>query len=73
MVQKHIARIHQIVYYEEMHRGILGLYNDLTIWTTKLFREMLGKIKADTTLLPGTTAKLARLGTWQVATLAKNH
>ena len=34
-----------IVYYEEMHRGILGLYNDLTIWTTKLFREMLGKLR----------------------------
>ena len=50
MVQKHIAKINQIVYYEEMHRGILGLYNDLTIWTTKLFREMLGKIKADATL-----------------------
>ena len=48
MVQKHIARIHQIVYFEEMHRGILGLFNDLTIWTTKLFREMFGKIKADT-------------------------
>ena len=35
-----------------MHRGILDLFNDLTIWTKKLFREMLGKIKADTKLSP---------------------
>ena len=28
----------------------MNIYNDLTIWTTKLFREMLGKIKGDSKL-----------------------
>ena len=33
-----------------MHRGILDLNNDLTIWTAKLFREMLGNINANNKL-----------------------
>ena len=47
MVQKHIGRINQIQFYEELQREVTNIYNDLTIWTTKLFREMLAKIKGD--------------------------
>ena len=48
MVQKHIVigKINQIQFYGELQRMVMNIYNDLTIWTTKLFREMLGKCSA---------------------------
>ena len=39
--------LNQIQFYEELQKEVMNIYNDLTIWTAKLFREMLGKIKGD--------------------------